>query len=97
MMSRSECVKLLRGYFYSTARFYGVRRMALFGSVAREEHSGDSDVDVAYEGEPDLLLRCRIKRELETLFKCNVDVVRLRPGLRGTLFEDKISKDIVYV
>lgn len=97
MKSRAEYIELLRGYFNSTARFYGIRRMALFGSVAREEQTNGSDVDVAYEGAPDLLLRCRIKRELESLFKCNVDIVRLRPGLQGTLFEEKISKDIMYV
>lgn len=97
MKSRSEYIELLHDYFYSTARSYGVRRMALFGSVAREEQTSGSDVDVAYEGEPDLLLRCRMKRELESLFDCNVDVVRLRPGLHDTFFGNRISKDLMYV
>lgn len=97
MEKKSKYMELLRGYFLTTAKQYGVTRMALFGSVARNEQTEGSDVDVAYEGKPDLLLRCKIKRELEELFSCDVDVVRLRPQLSDTLFGKNIAKDLAYV
>lgn len=97
MRTKEEYVALLRDYFLNKAKAYGVVRMALFGSVARGECTESSDIDVAYEGKADILLRCRIKQELEALFGCEVDVVRLRKRLEGTAFLRDISKDLLYV
>lgn len=69
----------------------------LFGSVARGEHKEGSDVDVIYEGEPNILLRSRMKRELENLFGCNVDLVRFRKQLENTLFSESINEDLILV
>lgn len=97
MHSKEEYIELLRSYFLSKAKAYGVVRMALFGSVARDEQTDRSDIDVAYEGKPDILLRCRMKQELEALFGCRVDIVRLREQLAGSSFLQNISKDLLYV
>ena len=69
----------------------------MFGSVARGEHKEGSDVDVLYEGEPNYLLRLRMKRELETLFGCTVDLVRFRKQLENTLFGESINDDLILV
>lgn len=95
MKSRKEYINLLKQYYQENARKYGIIKMALFGSVARNEQTEESDVDVAYEGEPDILLRSRMKRELEALFGCKVDVIRLRKNFGE--FEEAISKDLIYV
>ena len=75
--------------------------MALFGWLCSVQLSGmnkeNSDVDVAYEGEANLLLRSRMKQELESLFGCKVDLVRLRKQLAGSDFGKNILKDLVYV
>ena len=97
MKSKTECIELLRGYFLDNARYLGVVRMALFGSVVREEQTEDSDIDIAYEGEPDILLRSRMKHDLEALFGCRVDIIRLRKQLSGSVFEKNVSKDLIYV
>lgn len=76
---------------------YGIRKIGLFGSVARGEHKEGSDVDVIYEGEPNILLRSRMKRELENLFGCNVDLVRFRKQLENTLFSESINEDLILV
>lgn len=76
---------------------YGIRKIGLFGSVARGEHKEGSDVDVIYEGEPNILLRSRMKRELENLFGCNVDLVRFRKQLENTLFSESINDDLILV
>lgn len=97
MRSKEEYIELLRGYFLHKAKAYGVVRMALFGSVARNEQTDSSDIDVAYEGEADILLRSRMKQELEVLFGCKVDIIRLRKQLEDTAFLRNISKDLLYV
>ena len=54
-------------------------------------------MDVIYEGEPNILLRSRMKRELENLFGCNVDLVRFRKQLENTLFSESINEDLILV
>lgn len=97
MKSTVEYVNLLRRYFEEVARQEGVTKMALFGSVARGEQNEDSDVDVAYEGSPNPFLRIRMKMDLEQLFGCKVDVIRLRKQFSGTVFGDNLNKDLIYV
>ena len=97
MRSKEEYIELLRSYFLSKAKAYGVVRMALFGSVVRNEQTDSSDIDIAYEGKADILLRCRMKQELEALLGCKVDIIRLREQLIGTDFLSNISKDLLYV
>ena len=67
MHAKEDYLILLRSYFHNKAESYGIVRMALFGSVARNEQTGQSDIDIAYEGEANLLLRSRMKQELEEL------------------------------
>ena len=97
MKTKDEYLTLLRSYFLQKAKGYGVIRMALFGSVVRGEQRADSDVDVAYEGDANLWLRIQMKQELEHLFGCKVDIVRLRKQLTATAFGENISKDLLYV
>lgn len=97
MKTTKEYIELLRTYYQNNADKYGIARMGIFGSVARGEQNSDSDIDIVYEGEANILIRSRIKQELEALFDCKVDVIRLRKALHDSLFGDTISKDIIYV
>ncbi|WP_221659328.1 nucleotidyltransferase family protein [Bacteroides salyersiae] len=97
MKTKKEYIELVREYFENTAQKYGVTKMALFGSVARNEQNEKSDLDIAYEGKADLFLRIRMKMELEKLLECKVDLIRLRQDLSGTLFNEELSKDLIYV
>jgi len=97
MKTKREYILLVREYYENTARKYGVTAMALFGSVARDEQQEDSDVDIAYEGQPNLFVRIRMKRELESLLGCKVDLIRLRKDFLGTAWGDEFSKDLIYV
>ena len=97
MKTKREYIILIRRYYENTARGYGVTAMALFGSVARDEQQEDSDVDIAYEGQANLFIRIRMKRELESLLGCKVDLVRLRKDFLGTTWGDQFSKDLTYV
>lgn len=56
---------------------YGVKRAALFGSVARGEDTPESDVDILIElGSPmGLLSFSQFTREVETALQRKVDVI----------------------
>ena len=78
-------------------RKYGLTRIGIFGSVARNEQTEDSDVDVCYEGKvPSLLTLDLIQSDLEKMFGCHVDMVRIRKGM-NSLLKERIQKEGLYV
>lgn len=97
MRSQREYITLLRDYFRTKAIAYGVERMGLFGSVSRNEQNDESDIDIVYEGEANIFTRIRMKKELEQLFDCKVDIIRLSKQINSSLFGKSISKDLIYV
>ena len=97
MKSKTEILNLLKQYKPKAQREYGLARLGIFGSVARDEQTGDSDVDVCYEGTvPSLLTLDKIQTELEQLFGCKVDMVRLRDNM-NRLLRQRILRDGIYV
>ena len=96
MKTTSEYLQLLKQFKDTKGIAYGIKKIGLFGSVARGEHHEGSDVDVVYEGEPNILLRSRMKRELENLFRCSIDIVRLREKM-DSFFKEQIMKEVIYV
>ncbi len=97
MKSKTEILNLLRQYKPKAQREYGLTRLGIFGSVARSEQTCDSDVDVCYEGAvPSLLTLDKIQTELEQLFGCKVDMVRLRDNM-NSLLRQRILRDGIYV
>lgn len=96
MKSTNEYLRLLRQYMNTHASHYGIIRMGIFGSVARGEQTENSDVDICFEGPaPNLFTLARIKFELEALFGCPVDLVRMRDRMDKYLKED-IEKEALY-
>ena len=66
---------------------YGASNLAVFGSVARDEATAASDVDLLVDLPPgtSLFQRAEFKQDLEGLLQHNVDLIRrrnLRPDLR---------------
>lgn len=80
--------------FYSR---YGVKRMALFGSVARGDYRADSDIDVVVElEEPDLFALVHIKEDLEADFQRPVDVIPYSEFTHEAL-KRRIQNEALYV
>ncbi len=77
-------------------RMYGVTKIGVFGSLARNEARDDSDVDVVVEMRPDLMKRARLKAELESFFQRKVDVVRYWHGMNRFL-KKRIDNEARYV
>jgi predicted nucleotidyltransferase len=97
MQTLSECTSLLRDYMRDNATRYGITRMGIFGSVARNEQTEASDVDVYIEGQlHGFFALAGIKQDLEELLKCKVDIVRLRNKMDAYL-RKRILEEGVYV
>ena len=97
MKTTQEIIRLLKDFKAAHAGQYGILRMGIFGSVAREEQTKDSDVDIYYEGElSGLFALSHLKHELENLLGCKVDIVRLRDRMNG-LLRKRIEREGVYV
>jgi uncharacterized protein len=77
-------------------RQYGVTRIGIFGSVARNDATAISDVDIVVEMAPDMLKRARLKAVLESLFRKDVDVVRYWKGMNRFL-KKRIDDEALYV
>ena len=84
MKATSEYITLLRKYMAENASKYGIMRMGIFGSVARDEQTVESDVYVELQT-PSMFSLVHIKEELQYLFGCAVDIVRLREDMDGIL------------
>ena len=77
-------------------RDYGVTRIGVFGSVARNEASETSDVDIVVEmREPDLFYLVHIKDTLSEDLECRVDIVSLRETMNVSL-KKRIQSEAVY-
>ncbi|MFQ5745402.1 MAG: nucleotidyltransferase family protein [Acidobacteriota bacterium] len=79
----------------ATAAAHGAREVRLFGSVARGEEAGDSDVDFLVTLEPGrtLLDLARLELQLEALLGQRVDVVTeggLREPVRSTALRESV-------
>ncbi len=75
---------------------YGVKRIGVFGSVARNEANETSDVDIVVEmTDPDLFYLVHIKDTLSEDFKRPVDIVSLRETMNVYL-KKRILSEAVY-
>lgn len=77
--SRQEILLQLKSAKPVLEREFPLRRLALFGSWAREEASADSDVDVLVEVDPSIGLRfVTLAERLEAVLGQRVDLVSQR-------------------
>ena len=95
-MNTIDYLQLLRQYKAKVADKYGIRRIGIFGSVARGEQTPDSDVDIVVDlVKPRLFYLVHIKDDLQTLFGCPVDIVRERENM-DSLLKTNIQRDGIY-
>jgi len=86
-MNRTQTLNLLSQHKEVLTQRFGVARLALFGSVARDTANPESDVDilVAFDGPASSRRYFGVQFYLEDLLGCPVDLVTekaLRPELR---------------
>lgn len=91
-----QVLELLRLHQPIWQQRYQLQRIGLFGSTARNEATGSSDLDVWVELDPLIpFATVHLKQELEVLLQRPVDLVRLRermnPALRQAILKEGVS------
>src|SRR3990170_2810228 len=86
-MNRTQALQVLARVKPELARRFGVIRLALFGSTARDEARPDSDVDIvaSFDGPATSQRYFGVQFYLEDTLGCPVDLVTekaMRPELR---------------
>ncbi|MEM8505876.1 MAG: nucleotidyltransferase family protein [Cyanobacteria bacterium P01_D01_bin.1] len=94
---RNQVLDILRKMKPVLQERYGVTHLGIFGSVARDEATERSDVDVVFEIEqPNLFTSVNIKEDLEAELNVRVDLVRYRERMNRYL-KARIEREAVYV
>jgi predicted nucleotidyltransferase len=96
LMNRTMALHLLTQHKAQLVERFGVTRLALFGSTARDAARSDSDVDVlvAFDGTATSKRYFGVQFYLEDVLKCPVDLVTekaLRPELRPFVEREMVN------
>jgi len=95
-MDLDQILAILKDCKSQFAEKYGVSEIGVFGSVARNEVSENSDVDVVIQiQKPDLFLIAGIKNDLEERFNRPVDILTYRETMNRFL-KKRIDGEAVY-
>lgn len=96
-MDKRTLLSVLGDYKSQNAERYGIIRLGVFGSFARDEATVLSDVDIVLQTKtPDPYNIVHIKEELEKQLDLPVDIVRFREKMNPYL-KQRIEKEAVYV
>lgn len=95
-MRRAEVLEILESHMIEIQRF-GIRSLRLFGSVARDEASQESDVDllVGFEETPSFSNFMKLRIFLEDLLGVKVDLIT-EAGLRKRV-RPHVERDAIRV
>ena len=95
-MNKQRALELLKRSKPELQSRFGVTRLALFGSTARDMATSDSDVDVlvSFDGPATSKRYFGVQFYLEDLLECPVDLVTekaLRPELRPYIEQEQVN------
>ena len=94
---RDYILSLLKVYYSYNKGKYGIERIGLFGSFARNEARPDSDVDILITlRQPNLFTYGIITQQLETVLGRSVDLVSEKAILKEN-FKTHVEKEVIYV
>ena len=91
-MVKDDYIALLQQHADEMRDNYGLRSMTMFGSVAREENTDSSDIDLCVDMEPKVTAIVQLKAFLEKLLNCSVDLIRMHKHINPFLLKE-IQKD----
>ena len=96
MKTTTEYAEIIKRFADELRTRFGVDSLRLFGSVARNEQTEHSDVDICVEMTPNLFRRIELKKFLENILGCPVDVVRMHSNMNHYL-KQQIEKDGIVI
>lgn len=96
-MRRAAVLTVLRAHA-DLLRDIGIAHLVLFGSVARDDASGSSDVDLIITGTGDrpmtLFRMARAQAALERILGCKVDLIAAQGLENAPEFRARIAADL---
>ncbi|MGB7248726.1 MAG: nucleotidyltransferase family protein [Phormidesmis sp.] len=94
---RNDVLAVLRKMKPILQEKYGVTQLGIFGSVARDEATDRSDVDIVFDIEkPHLFTFVHIKDDLEAELNVPVDLIHYRARM-NTYLKARIEREAMYV
>ena len=97
MSTKEQYIPIIRKFVAEHGTEYGIRRIGIFGSVARDEQTATSDIDIYYEGTAlGLKSLTGLPQTLSEYLGIPVDVVREHDGL-NSYFRNCIMQEVIYV
>jgi len=94
-MTKDNILKFLKSHKDEMKKKYAIKKIALFGSYARDEAGKKSDIDILVDMPSSYKNFYSLKNFLETNLKVKVDL-----GLEKNLREfvkKRVEKDLIYV
>ncbi len=95
MISKNQIITFLKENKQEIQDKYKVKKIALFGSFARDEATKESDIDILVDMAPSFDNFFDLKYFLEDEFKTTVDLGKEK-NMR-LFIKNKIQKDLIYV
>lgn len=96
MSEKEDILNILSSHKDSLYKKYPIRTLAIFGSIARDQPTDKSDVDLMVEFNSNIGIRfIDLADELETLLKRHVDLVS-KNAIQAKYFQH-IKNDLIYV
>ena len=100
MSELDEVIEKIKSNYPYLASEFGIKRIGIFGSVAKQLDSDKSDIDLIVELERPIGLKfVDLAEYMERLFGRKVDILT-KDGVRNIRVKrvlEKIKKDIIYV
>ena len=91
LRTRQEYIDILKSHADALRTNYGISYMRLFGSVAKDEHHGGSDVDLFVVMPAKAYTLCAAADYLESILGTSVDLIRKHDNMRP-FFLNQINK-----
>lgn len=95
-MTKAEALSIPQNHKADFAIRFGVERIGIFGSVARDEATENSDVDVIAQMPPSFSGLIELQEELEKEFGTKVDLIRMHDNM-GERFKNRILREAIFV
>ena len=96
-LGRDQILCMLKDFYYCNKEAFGIERIGLFGSFARNEGRTESDIDIIITlSKPDLFKYSVITNQLEKVFGRHVDLVSSKTKMSEE-FKKQLEKEAIYV
>ena len=96
-MKKEKIIEIVSEHKQELKNRFGVEKIGLFGSYARDEETKNSDIDFVVElSKPDLFLLVAVKNFLSEILDAEVDIVRYRERMNN-LLRKRIQSEAIYV